>query len=214
MKRILDAPDRFLETEAEILKPGRSSTVGRKDGLVLKRYNLRKFESLAKDLFRSSRARRAYRNAYHLELLGIPTPRPLAAADRRCCGFLLRSYFLMEAIPGATHLGALLRLKPAPERDLIRQAAGLIAKLHEEGFSHGDLKETNLVLDNNGRMFVLDLDGLRFLLDWAEDQAAADLVRLAMAMAKYPCVSTPHRFLFLRVYCRARRLKRVPRLRL
>ena len=74
---VLSDPDGFLKSRAHILKPGRTSTVGRADGVVLKRFNLRKVLSLAKDLARASRARRAYRQSYHLELLGIPTARSI-----------------------------------------------------------------------------------------------------------------------------------------
>ena len=108
--------------------------MGRAGGVVLKRYNLRKLTNLLKDLFRASKARRAFRKAYHLELAGVPTARPLATADRRLGGLLLRSYLLMEEIPDAQHLGQ-WRGDPYVAA---RTAAALLPKLHHEGFRHRD----------------------------------------------------------------------------
>jgi tRNA A-37 threonylcarbamoyl transferase component Bud32 len=205
VNRVLADPDGFLRARAEILKPGRSSTVGRADGLVLKRFNFRKLENLVKDLFRPSRARRAFRAAYHLELLGIPTARPIAAADRRIGGVLARSYFLMEEVPGATDLGKLLRGGWVPEPDTVKQAALLIAKLHNEGFSHRDLKESNLVLGTEGKLSILDLDGMQFFGEITRRRALLDLRRLARGVGAYPAVTARHRRLFWSTYCRAGR---------
>ena len=107
--RVLDQPDGFLATRATILKPGRTSTVGKADGLVLKRFNFRKVQNLFKDLFRRSRAERAFQKAYHLELVGVPTARPIASAQRRVAGVLLRSYILMEELQEVTELGRLAK---------------------------------------------------------------------------------------------------------
>src|SRR5207247_3489276 len=92
VRRVLEDPDGFLTGRAQVLKPGRTSTVGLADGLVLKRFNFRKIENVVKDLLRPSRARRAFRAAYHLELAGIATARPIALAVQRAAGILLRSY--------------------------------------------------------------------------------------------------------------------------
>jgi tRNA A-37 threonylcarbamoyl transferase component Bud32 len=211
VRRVLDAPDAFLNGRATMLKAGRTSTVGKADGLVLKRFNFRKVENLFKDLFRPSRARRAFRKAYHLELAGVPTARPIAAAQRRVCGILLRSYLLMEEIAGAVNLSAWLRSGPVPEPALVRQAAQLVARLHDEGFSHRDLKLSNLALGADGRLCVLDLDGLQFQLVVPDNRIAADLERLDRAARKFPVVTAAHRRLFLRAYCKARRLTAVPR---
>jgi tRNA A-37 threonylcarbamoyl transferase component Bud32 len=210
--RVLSAPDDFLATRAKILKPGKTSTVGMHDGLVLKRFNFRKPGNLLKDLFRPSRARRAFLKGYHLELAGIPTARSIATADRRFYGFLVRSYLLMEEIPGAVDLTKYFREggKPAPK--LVRDAARLIAKLHNEGFSHRDLKESNLVLDGNGELHLIDLDGVTFLQNVPDDRVAFDLARLGRGVARYPAVMAKDRILFLLTYCRARGIRCLPRL--
>ncbi|MEY2411262.1 MAG: hypothetical protein QOF48_3932 [Verrucomicrobiota bacterium] len=209
-QRVLEDPEAFLRARARIVKPGSTSTVGIADGLVLKRFNLRKVLNLAKDLLRASRSYRAFRKSYHLELAGIPTARVIAVADRRVAGFLVRSYQLMEEIPGATTLQKFLREGGRPASESIRDAAGLVARLHNEGFTHGDLNERNLVFDDQQRLFLIDLDALEFS---ARPRAALDLERLDRDMSKHASVTRQHRQIFLRQYCRIRQLRRVPRRR-
>ena len=213
VERILSDPDGFLESRATMLKTGRTSTVGAADGLVLKRFNLRKLENLLKDLFRSSLAHRAFRKSYHLELVGIPTARSIATVDRRFFGFRVRSYLLMEEIRGAVDLMKYFRDGGKPGPKLVQDAARLIAELHEEGFSHRDLKESNLVIDGEGELHLIDLDGMTFLQNVPDARAALDLARLDLGVARYPAVTAKHRIHFLLAYCRSRGIKRIPRIR-
>lgn len=204
LESALCAPDVFLATRARLLKNGRASTVGLGEGFVLKRYNLRwnKPENLFKDCFRLSKARRAFRKAYHLELVGVPTARPIATADVRRFGLLLRSYLVIEAIPDATDLGQ-WRGDPAAA---LRAAAELIARLHDEGFAHRDLKETNLIFDRHGRLFLIDLEGLEFEGNVSPARARSDLARFARAVASLPHLRELYRTEFLESYCRRRGL--------
>ena len=208
LQRILQDPDGYLSSHARILKSGRSATVGCGDGFVLKRFNFRKLGRGIRDLVRASRAFRAFRKAYHLELAGVPTARPIAAADRRVLRWLSRCYFVMEEIHGATELA-----KWNGDRRLAAErAAWLLAKMHEEGFSHRDLKETNIVFNAEGEPFLLDLDGLKFFKQLPPRRAAADLERLARGIAKCANVTFWDRVSFLRCYCKVRRLAHLPRL--
>jgi tRNA A-37 threonylcarbamoyl transferase component Bud32 len=210
-EQVMADPDEFLRSRSLLLKRGNTATIGVAEGLVLKRFNFRKALNLAKDLFRPSRPARAFRKSYHLELAGVPTARVVAVAERRVLGLLVRSYQLMEEIPNAVTLRKMMRNGGAPTREQTRAAARLVARLHEEGFVHGDLNERNLMLDGEGRLFLIDLDALQFLGVVPPARAARDLQRLSRDFAKHPAVSRGHRELFLRHYCRARGLKRVPR---
>jgi len=206
--RVLADPDDFLRDRARILKPGSTTTVGVADGLVIKRFNFRKLLNLGKDLLRRSRAYRAFRKSYHLELAGIPTARVVAVADRRIAGFLACSYQVMEEIPGAITMQKFIRSGGTLDRRLIRETAELVARLHEEGFTHRDLNERNLLLNGNGAVFLIDLDALEFT---RHADAALDLGRLARDMSKHPSVTRAQREAFLRHYCRQRGLRHVPR---
>jgi tRNA A-37 threonylcarbamoyl transferase component Bud32 len=203
VESILRDPDGFLRGQAEILKPGRSATVGKKAGLVLKRNNFRKPLSLVKDWFRPSRGWSTFRKAYHLELVGIPTARPIAAANHRLGPFVYRSYFLMTEIPGAMDLA---RYKGG-SLEVVRAVARIIARLHNEGFSHRDLKETNLVLDCKNEPSLLDLDGLSFLGTVPLERAVFDLARLDRGIAALPQYHRADRVCFLYHYCRERKIR-------
>ena len=210
-ERVMDDPDEFLLSSSKLLKRGQTATIGVADGFVLKRFNFRKLLNLAKDLFRPSRPRRAFRKSYHLELAGLPTARVVGVAERRVFGLLVCSYQLMEEIPNALTLQKLMRNGGAPTREQTRAVARLVARLHEEGFTHGDLNERNLMLDGEGRLYLIDLDALEFLGAVPSTRAAKDLARLAQDIAGHAAVSRVQREIFLRHYCRARGLKHVPR---
>ena len=126
--------------------------------------------------------------------------RAIATADRRVFGLLLRSYFLMEEIPDARHLG---QWNGEPHA-ATRQLAEVLAKLHHEGFSHRDLKETNLVFDAAGKVHIIDLEGLEYLGTVPHARAAADLARFARGAEKMAAFTPSLRWLFLRRYAAAR----------
>ena len=203
IEKILEDPNGFLSRCAGILKSGRSATIGRDDGVVLKRYNLRDTQSAIKDLFRASRARRAFRKAYHLELTGVPTARPIATADRRKFFFLVESYFLMEEIREATTLAQW----EGDKRQAVRAIADLIARLHNEGFTHRDLKAANLVFDASAQLFLLDLEGLEFVNTISAKRAALDLERLSRSTQGFPNLTHQDRMNFLRRYCHSRGIR-------
>jgi tRNA A-37 threonylcarbamoyl transferase component Bud32 len=210
-ERVMVDPEEFLRSRSMLLKPGNTATIGVADGFVLKRFNFRKVINLAKDLFRPSRPARAFRKSYHLELVGVPTARVVGVAERRVLGLLIRSYQLMEEIPNAVTLRKLMRNGGAPTPEQTRAAARLVARLHEEGFIHGDLNERNLMLDGEGRLYLIDLDALEFLGSVPVARAAQDLARLARDLSRHVAVSRAQREIFLRHYCRVRGLRRVPR---
>jgi len=202
VETILSAPDTFLE-QARVLKPSRSSAVSARDGLVLKRYNFRKWGNMFLDLFRGSRGRRAFYKAYHLERCGIPTAKAIATADERLFFLPRRSYFLMEEIKGAVPL----RSWSGNRHDACRLLGGLLGRMHGSGFTHRDLKEGNIVFDSNARPHLIDLDGLRRSRRVPDSRGVADLARLVQDTSGWqmrPSRSDLARFLI--AYCRARKL--------
>jgi tRNA A-37 threonylcarbamoyl transferase component Bud32 len=177
--------------------------VSARDGVVLKRYNLRKWGNVLLDLFRGSRGRRCFYKAYHLERCGIPTARPIATADEQVFFLPRRSYFLMEEIKGAVPL----RSWSGNKRQACKLLGELLGRMHREGFTHRDLKGGNILLDDQGQPHLIDLDGLRFVRRVSDSQAAADLARLARDVQGWPRqVSRSDRARFLTAYCQARKL--------
>jgi tRNA A-37 threonylcarbamoyl transferase component Bud32 len=204
IESILGDPDGFL-ARARPLKQGRSSTLGTADGLVLKRYNFKKPLNALKDLFRGSRGRLGFQKAYHLELCGVTTPRVLATADHRVWGLPTRSYVLMDEVPEAVDAGNWSQ----DSRPAGRAIGRLLARLHDEGFTHRDLKETNILLNAAGVPYIIDLDGLRFVSTVMADQAREDLQRLARGLAPLGRLTRPNVIAFLLAYCRERELPKL-----
>ena len=202
VEKILGAPDSFID-RAVTLKRGRSSTVAVAQGLVLKRYNFKKPLNLLKDLFRGSRGRRGFRKAHHLGLCGLATPSVVATADHCVGGFPVRSYVLMAEVPHAIDAG---QWTGAP-REAARQLGSLLAQLHDEGFTHRDLKETNILFDAEGRPHLIDLDGLEFVFEVSTEGAAANLHRLAEGLSAAGQMNRITLRCFLHSYCRQRRLR-------
>ncbi len=196
VESVLRDPDAFLK-RARVLKAGRSSTVGAADGLVLKRHNFKKPLNLGKDLVRGSRGRRDFLKAYHLELCELPTARVIATADHRVLGLPPRSFVLMEEIPEA--------ITAAQAGDVeIANLGQLIAWVHRDGFSHRDLKETNLLFDRAGVPYLIDLEGLKFVKVVTPPEAAANLRRLAQGLAAVGKLTRHNVILFMLNYCRDR----------
>ncbi len=196
----LTHPDQAFGADGTFLKQGRTSTVARAGAVVLKRYNLKKRSNLIKDLFRRSRARRSFLMAYHLELVGIPTAKPIGVLDCRKWGLLYRSYFAMEFLRGAEalHVAAWPRLK------LIRAVAQLVGRCHREGFFHRDLKLTNVLVHPERGVFLIDLDGLSFADTVSQDRAMADLDRMDRHAKKLMGTGNRDRLVFLKHYVLAR----------
>lgn len=200
LRKILADPGSVLSGGGALLKHSDNSTVAAAGGFVLKRFHSRKPINVIKDSFRRSRAVRAFLKAYHLELAGITTPRAIAVASRRARGIFPQSYFVMEEVQGAIHL----RSWRGHKRSAITAVAQLVARLHDAGFSHSDLKETNILFDQSGAPHLIDIDGLHYVRRVDQPRAVADLTRLAKGALRLPAWTRADRARFVIEYCRAR----------
>ena len=199
---LLVNPDSALKGDA-LLKDGTSNTVGRHSGWVVKRYNFKKPLNLIKDIFRPSKAKKSFRLGYHLELLGIPTARVVAVAEDRVFGFLIRSFLIMEEVSTAVTLGS------TADRDGLATRVGkLIGRLHHEGFSHRDLKESNLLVDEHGKPYLIDLDCLKYDGKVTPKPAIANLIRLDRGLQCTSVYSRANWIGFIKQYCRETGLRR------
>ena len=196
LDQVLAMPDAVLAGES-LLKAGRTSTVGQSGGWVVKRYNFKKPLNLIKDLFRSTKAKRAFQLGYHLELVGILTPKVAAVAEHRSLGLVLRSYLVMEKIDEAKDLADI----NYDNTRLIKSLAELIGKMHAEGFVHRDLKASNILVGSNGKPHLIDLDGLSYFGKVSANAAASNLKRLERGLLGKPIFNRRNWMSFLRVYC-------------
>lgn len=166
LRAVLADPDAALAApDSQWLKRGNSASVVRLsvDGrpVVVKRYNLKSLAHRLRRFWRPSRAWHSWRNAHRLRLWGVPTPPPVALLECRFGPLRGRAYYLSEAVAGET-LGTVLPAADAARRArLLARLCALLAILERLRLTHGDLKATNLLVDPEDQLMLLDLDALR-----------------------------------------------------
>lgn len=175
----------------------------------LKIYQPRPVEIL-KDLFRDSKAFRALRSGEALSEDGFNVPLTVAAGEERTLRFLKRAFLLtlkVEAFPLKLFLqrhtsAASDRAALKKKREYLKCLASDIRRLHRQGFVHGDLVPSNiLVRSEAGRIsfFYLDNDRTRHYPAWLPHALwKRNLVQLNRFVL--PGISLQDRMRFLRVY--------------
>ena len=178
LQPVLRDPAAFLHDPRSQLQQSAASIVVRlPGGFVLKYFRRRK-------LLHASRSLREFRTAHLLAAHAIPVVRVVAAN---------RDYLITREITPTLPLGDCLAR-------MLAQVAGLLAQLHNAGFSHSDLNLANLVVSPPG-LFLVDLEGIKQCRRVTLRRAAADLRRLERR-ADLP---TEDWQALLREYCRQRR---------
>jgi tRNA A-37 threonylcarbamoyl transferase component Bud32 len=202
LEKILEVPEQFFASGAKVFKSTPHSIVAAERGIVLKCFPGRRFPFAIKDSLRPSRGRRAYFKAYHLELAGVSSARPIAFGPVNRLWAAGTSFFAMEEIPEAVPL----RTWNADRRNTLRRLAELLGRLHEAGFSHRDLKDTNIVFDPAGKPFLIDVDGIRFRGEVGDRRALSDLDRFIRGASnlKLGKASGREAARFVIDYCRSR----------
>jgi len=92
----------------------------------------------------------------HLQGQGVNVPTPIAANVKRC-GFLYQADILSEKIPDATDLVDLLQQRQLTKYEYLNIGKE-IKKLHQAQVNHTDLNIHNILLDKNGRVWIIDFD--------------------------------------------------------
>jgi len=163
--------------------------------IYLKRYNFKGIKDAIKNLFRKSRAQRAFEAALMLKGMGVGTPDVLFACEKRRFGFLLESYIATHGIR-AIDLVKYVQEKLHDDKDII-MLAKYIRRIHEMGIMHTDLKGENLLI-NNKDIFLIDTDRLKRLRFISHRQIAKNLSYLNASFAK--TVPLKQRMLFFNEY--------------
>jgi len=107
---------------------------------------------------------------------GLPVPRPLGAAYWRS-GISYRAAILVERLHDVRTLASALDVADS------EQVAGTIYAMHEHGVWHADLNAYNILLDPEGRAWLIDFDkATRPVL--SPERRSANLLRLRRSLAK------------------------------
>lgn len=163
--KLLEKPEQYLQGAVSFLKKGNSATVAQinidQRQFVMKRYNIKNFFHWCRRAFRPSRAADCWRLSQHLYSAGVATAKPIAFIENRLFGLRFRSYFLMEYIKGP-HLGEFYNQTELNEthHSMAGNVIALLNNLTELKMTHGDLKKTNILIENE-RPVLIDLDGMK-----------------------------------------------------
>ena len=107
---------------------------------------------------------------------GLPVPRPYAAAYWKS-GVSYRAAILVERLHNVRPLASALDVADS------EQVAGAIYAMHEQGVWHADLNAYNILLDPEGRAWLIDFDkASRPVL--SPERRSANLLRLRRSLAK------------------------------
>ena len=160
-----------------------------------------------KRALRGSRARRAWRNLFRLEMAELDPPRAVAWLASPGRAGAPRSVLVTEFLDGLPMLhDHVAAAGVAAAWPLLEELARALARMHDEGLSHRDLKAENLLVDAAaGRCRFVDADGVRRLRRVGPDRVARDLARLNASFRDLRTVTWRHRRRFLAAYRGARR---------
>lgn len=127
----------------------------------------------------ATRCFRELRLLAHLEMLGLPAARPIAALAQRTGWFAYRAALLTQRIPGARPLSGQF---DAADLAVWHRVGAVIAAFHAVGVCHADLNAHNILVDTAGQVHLIDFDrgSVRRPGAWR----AANLARLARSLAK------------------------------
>lgn len=106
-----------------------------------------------------TRAFREFRLLCDLHTEGFPVPRPIAARVTRT-GPVYRADIVTQLLVGTRTLSSYL-VETGPAREAWVEIGRVLRQLHDRGVDHPDLTAHNLLLDAQGRVFVVDFDNTR-----------------------------------------------------
>lgn len=167
LEALLPDPDKLLE-QGVMLKDGRTVKAAKIEingqDYFLKRYNCKGNLYRLRNAPRRSRAVRTWLASWGMTVRSMPVPEALICLEERRMRLLERSYILFQYVDAARLCDIWPGLSELDKRRILSQLAIILAKLHQSGCYHGDLKWPNiLVREVQGRrqIFLSDLDGSR-----------------------------------------------------
>lgn len=166
LESLLKTPEKLFQLpNIKMLKKGRSSTVIKLniDGrfVVVKRYNIKSFFHWLRRCIRPTRAACSWRLAHKMNLFGVATPTPIAYIENRFFGLRGTSYYIADFVSG-DDIGIYLSryfMQQDKIDAMVKRMVRLLRALRKLDISHGDLKATNILVNEQEQPVLLDLDG-------------------------------------------------------
>ncbi|HSV99531.1 MAG TPA: lipopolysaccharide kinase InaA family protein [Sedimentisphaerales bacterium] len=128
-----------------------------------------------------------WRNLTYFARMGIPVPRVVAYGSQYRLGLLRRGALVTEEVPQAVDLQTLVKTKPELLQDrawvlaIMRLLTEYVRRIHEDGFTHRDLKWRNVLVTEGSAPHVVFLDcpsGRHTPRPWRAHFIARDLADL------------------------------------
>jgi tRNA A-37 threonylcarbamoyl transferase component Bud32 len=120
-----------------------------------------------------------------------------------CSNYLENTSNLLELSQNSKNFPGLLN-----DKQIISRVAGALARLHNNGFCHGDTKWANvLVQPDTGEFWFIDLDGASPVTSILGHGVCKDLSRFLVNIIEHQ-LAEGYADEFLSAYCRTRRLNK------
>jgi len=133
-----------------------------------------------------SRPFREYRLLERLRERDLPVPEPIAARVQSVAGLAYRGDLLTRAIPAATSFAD--RIHAGEDAVWLWERIGAtVASFHGVGAIHADLNVRNILIDDDGRVWLIDWDRGWFARG-ARRAAQATLTRLRRSLSREPAL--------------------------
>ncbi|WP_306537212.1 lipopolysaccharide kinase InaA family protein [Geobacter sp.] len=158
--------DRVFEMDGEIVSGGQFCetirvVAGGRD------YYVKRYRAQGKHRWKAlgrSRPITEYRNLTYFSRMDIPVPRIVGYGSQSMLGLFRRGAIITEGVHQATDLQTLIRTQPALFHNrpwllqVLRSLADYVRRIHEDGFTHGDLKWRNILATTTEtpRVFFID----------------------------------------------------------
>jgi tRNA A-37 threonylcarbamoyl transferase component Bud32 len=152
---------------------------------------------MLKYLVLPSKARKEWRMAQQALAKGIPTPSPLAMAERRQGWFLQDALLITQAISPSVPLIELIAR--GGNRELLFEAARLLRQAHKAGLFHEDLHTGNILVGTNDKkLYLIDLHRARFVRRISRRQGIRNLAQFFYSLQAW--LSPEEKRSFLQCY--------------
>jgi len=198
-----------LLSSCAVVKDSRTTTVGAgkvcERAIHVKRYNFQSLGYALKDLFRPSRAKRAWIAGNSCVMRGLSVAAPVAYLERRRGRFLIESYLVANTVEGQnlTEFKAQRGRQFSEKRDWLDDLARFLTRMHGRQVANRDLKADNLIVSQKGTkgydFFMVDFDGIEIgPVSWRT--RVKNLTRLERGLRGSAAITRTDRLRFLRTY--------------
>lgn len=116
--------------------------------------------------------------------LGLPVPRPVAVRCECRYMFCYQGQIIAERVTNSRTLTEILRSENLSEKTW--EAIGMVIRqFHHHLIEHGDLNASNILLDNQGQIFLIDFDKSIMHKSGDERWCTGNLNRLRRSLTKW-----------------------------